>query len=104
VTDPILELNLAEAGIASIVWATGFAVDYSWLKVDAFDEKVGRSISAVFRMSLGSTFWDCHGCRGGNPPSSGASGTTPSIWRTIFPRNASIWRIILPREGKTEGS
>jgi putative flavoprotein involved in K+ transport len=39
VTDPILELNLAEAGITSIVWATGFVVDYSWLKVDAFDEK-----------------------------------------------------------------
>ena len=39
VTDPILELNLAEAGVTSIVWATGFAVDYSWLKVDAFDEK-----------------------------------------------------------------
>jgi putative flavoprotein involved in K+ transport len=39
VTDPILELNLAEAGIASIIWATGYAVDYSWLKVDAFDEK-----------------------------------------------------------------
>ena len=38
VTDPILELNLAEAGITSIVWATGFTVDYSWLKVDAFDE------------------------------------------------------------------
>jgi putative flavoprotein involved in K+ transport len=38
VTDPILELNLAQAGITSIIWATGFAVDYSWLKVDAFDE------------------------------------------------------------------
>ncbi|MFT5503293.1 MAG: putative flavoprotein involved in K+ transport [Gammaproteobacteria bacterium] len=38
VTDPILELNLAESGITSIVWATGFAIDYSWLKVDAFDE------------------------------------------------------------------
>jgi putative flavoprotein involved in K+ transport len=38
VTDPILELNLAEAGITSIVWATGFGVDYSWLQVDAFDE------------------------------------------------------------------
>lgn len=38
VTDPILELNLAEAGITSIVWATGFTVDFSWLKVDAFDE------------------------------------------------------------------
>ena len=39
VTDPILELNLAEAGITSIVWATGFTVDYSWLKVDALDEE-----------------------------------------------------------------
>ena len=39
VTDPILELNLAEAGVTSVVWATGFAVDYKWLKVDAFDEQ-----------------------------------------------------------------
>ena len=39
VTDPIFELNLAKAGITSIIWATGFAADYSWLKVDAFDEK-----------------------------------------------------------------
>jgi len=39
VTDPILELNLAEAGVTSVLWATGFAVDYSWLKVDAFDEE-----------------------------------------------------------------
>ncbi len=38
VTDPIRDLNIAEAGITSIIWATGFAVDYSWLKVDAFDE------------------------------------------------------------------
>jgi putative flavoprotein involved in K+ transport len=37
-TDPILELNLAEAEITSIVWATGFATDFSWLKVDATDE------------------------------------------------------------------
>jgi putative flavoprotein involved in K+ transport len=39
VTDPILDLNLAEAGIGSIIWATGFTVDFSWLKVDAFDER-----------------------------------------------------------------
>lgn len=38
VTDPILTLDLAEAGITSIIWATGFAQDYSWLKVEAFDE------------------------------------------------------------------
>jgi len=50
VAEPILELNLAEAGITSIIWATGFAVDYSWLKVDACDEagkpKHHRGISA----------------------------------------------------------
>ncbi|MFC6298019.1 flavin-containing monooxygenase [Pseudomonas spelaei] len=37
VTQPILELDLAKAGVTTIIWATGFAVDYSWLKVDAFD-------------------------------------------------------------------
>jgi len=38
VTDPLLELDLADAGITSIIWATGFAADYSWLRVDAVDE------------------------------------------------------------------
>jgi putative flavoprotein involved in K+ transport len=38
VTEPLLELDLAEAGVTSIIWATGFATDYSWLQVDAFDE------------------------------------------------------------------
>jgi putative flavoprotein involved in K+ transport len=38
-TKPILELNLAQAGITSIIWATGYSVDYSWLKLDVFDEK-----------------------------------------------------------------
>ena len=50
VTDPILALNLEEAGIGSIIWATGYRVDYSWLKVDAFDEegrpKHQRGVSA----------------------------------------------------------
>src|SRR6478752_4850910 len=36
--NPILELDLAAAGITSIVWAVGFALDYGWLQVDAFDE------------------------------------------------------------------
>jgi len=39
VTHPIRELNLADAGVASIVWATGFTSDYSWLRVDAFDDQ-----------------------------------------------------------------
>jgi len=37
VTNPIRSLDLAEAGIGTIIWATGFALDFGWLKVDAFD-------------------------------------------------------------------
>jgi putative flavoprotein involved in K+ transport len=37
VTDPILHLNLERAGVASIIWATGYGADYGWLKVNAFD-------------------------------------------------------------------
>ena len=36
-TAPVRELNLAGAGVTSIIWATGFAVDFGWLQVDAFD-------------------------------------------------------------------
>ena len=39
IAHPLSELNLASAGISSIIWATGYVADYSWLKVDAFDEK-----------------------------------------------------------------
>ena len=30
-------VDLAEAGVGSIIWATGYAVDFGWLQVDAFD-------------------------------------------------------------------
>ncbi len=36
VTDPLLSLDLAAAGVSTILWATGFGADYSWLKFDAF--------------------------------------------------------------------
>jgi len=36
IASPILKLDLAEAGIRTIVWATGFKFDFSWLDVDAF--------------------------------------------------------------------
>ena len=39
VTNPILGLDLIKAGVTSIIWATGFKVDYNWLKVGAFDDK-----------------------------------------------------------------
>ena len=43
VTDPVLELDLHEHGVTSIIWATGYRVDYGWLKVDSFDE-AGRPV------------------------------------------------------------
>ena len=42
-TDPTLSLDLGEAGITTIIWATGFRQDYGWLEVDTFDE-VGRPV------------------------------------------------------------
>jgi putative flavoprotein involved in K+ transport len=39
VINPVLSLDLKKAGITSIIWATGYVPDYSWVKIDAFDEK-----------------------------------------------------------------
>jgi putative flavoprotein involved in K+ transport len=36
VTYPLRELDLVETGVTSIVWATGYTVDYNWLNVNAF--------------------------------------------------------------------
>lgn len=43
VANPLLSLNFAEAGISAIVWATGYALDLGWLKMDVLDGK-GRPI------------------------------------------------------------
>ena len=49
--DPIRSLDLAEARITTIVWATGYAQDFGWLEVDVLDERGGarheRGIAAV---------------------------------------------------------
>ena len=39
VTRPVLDLDLAAAGISTVIWATGFGVDYGWIKLDAFDDR-----------------------------------------------------------------
>jgi len=36
---PLRQIDLTEEGVTSIIWATGFRQDFSWLKVDAFDDK-----------------------------------------------------------------
>jgi putative flavoprotein involved in K+ transport len=37
VRDPLRRLDLAAAGITTVIWATGYSADYSWLKLDACD-------------------------------------------------------------------
>jgi putative flavoprotein involved in K+ transport len=39
VINPVLELDLAKAGVTSILWATGYALDFRWMKIDVFDAK-----------------------------------------------------------------
>jgi putative flavoprotein involved in K+ transport len=38
-SDPLLTLDLERAGIGTVIWATGFRPDYSWLDVPVFDRK-----------------------------------------------------------------
>ena len=35
-TNPVLSLDLTEAGVTTVIWATGFEQDFSWLHVDTF--------------------------------------------------------------------
>ena len=39
VRNPLFDLHLAETGVTSIIWATGYRLDFDWLKLDAFDDK-----------------------------------------------------------------
>lgn len=43
VTDPLLRLDLARAGITTILWATGYSFDFGWLQADTFDPQ-GRPL------------------------------------------------------------
>lgn len=38
-TNPLAALDLKAAGIGAIIWATGFAPDYGWLKAGRFDAR-----------------------------------------------------------------
>jgi putative flavoprotein involved in K+ transport len=38
VTDPVLTLDLEKEGITSVIWATGFRPDFSWIALDIFRE------------------------------------------------------------------
>ncbi len=37
VTDPLASLDLEDAGVSTLLWATGYALDFGWLELDVFD-------------------------------------------------------------------
>ncbi|GBQ25495.1 flavin-containing monooxygenase [Gluconacetobacter sacchari] len=39
VTDPLPALDLKKAQIASVIWATGYVLDFGWIKADIFDAR-----------------------------------------------------------------
>ena len=39
IINPVRELDLVKENVKTIIWATGFSHDYSWLNVDVFDEQ-----------------------------------------------------------------
>lgn len=43
ISNPLLSIDFAEHNITSVIWATGFKYDYSWLNVDVLDD-LGRPI------------------------------------------------------------
>jgi putative flavoprotein involved in K+ transport len=48
VKNPLRQLDVKAVGITSIIWATGFAQDFSWVKLNAFDERgTPRHVSGV---------------------------------------------------------
>lgn len=38
IREPLRELDLQAAGVSSVIWATGYATDFSWLQVDTFGD------------------------------------------------------------------
>ena len=79
VTDPLRALDLAQAGVTAIIWATGFRQDFGWLRVAGPDgaPAAARGVAAVparpwsavadARRALVSFIWGC----GATPPPCG---------------------------------
>mgnify|MGYP007123204509 CR=1 FL=1 len=57
----LTELSLAEAGIGTVLWTTGYTPDYGWLDLPIFDEaglpRHSRGISEVPGLSFIGLLW-----------------------------------------------
>ena len=84
ITNPILELNLNKTNIRSIVWATGYTQDFSWLKVDTFDASGNPRHNRVCLQKMEFILLVCLGFLCVVLHSYGASGKMQNIWQNIL--------------------
>ena len=72
------ELDLDAAGIRSIVWATGYRLDFGWVDLPIFDERgYPRHVRGVTTFYPGLTLSGFPGCIRSHPPPLPASVRTP---------------------------
>ena len=78
----LTELNLRDAGISTVLWATGYGLDYGWIDAPVLDElgypRHVRGVSAV----PGLYFSACCGSTPRLPPRSSRPSWTARTWRT----------------------
>ena len=92
VTNPLQALDLKAAGISAIVWATGYELDFGWIKPDIFDDKGQPRHKRGISGSRGCISWGSPGFHAVPRLSSGASGTTPPMWPNISPQSVCEYR------------
>ena len=80
-----LQLDLRSGEIRSIVWATGFRPDYSWLDVPVVDEKGHLRHDGGVVDAPGCTRSGCPSCGGASRASSTAPRTTRATWSITSP-------------------
>ena len=91
---PARRLDLTAEGIRSVIWATGYARDYGWLRVPVLDAEgeIAHEHAASPRRP-GSSCWGCACSAGGRPTSSTASAATPRRSPPPWPASSAPgWR------------
>ena len=69
------------AGIRTVIWATGYRPDYSWLDVPCSIARGASGTTAALLQRRGCTSWACRSCADANRPSS----TGPAMMLRISP-------------------
>jgi putative flavoprotein involved in K+ transport len=80
-------LDLARAGISTVVWATGYRPSYPWLRVPVLDEHGGSATGGASPRRPVSTRSGCGSSTAATPPSSTVPGTTPAGSPTRSPHS-----------------